>query len=145
MGLFFLPWLTCMKCVKKIALSWRICSYVSFGTTNMEHWREYYRNFRTFTRTADYPQRSIFVVKGKNVQQITCTPKPKKIMLLYYGNKNSQTWSDEYSMGLNPVEAPKTFFGLNCDCLIANTTAMMTPSFHSMFLFTKQKIDRIFC
>ena len=30
-----------------------------------------YRNFWTFTRTADYPQRSIFVVRGKNVQQIT--------------------------------------------------------------------------
>ena len=32
-------------------------------------------------------------------------------------DKNSQTWSDESSMDLNPVEAPKTFFGLNCDCL----------------------------
>ena len=32
-----------------------------------------YRNFRTFTRTADYPQRSIFVVRGKKVQQITRT------------------------------------------------------------------------
>ena len=76
-----------------------------------------YRNFRTFTRTADYSQRSIFVVRRKNIQPITRTPKPKKIMLLYYGDKNSQTWSDEYSMGLNPVEAPKTFFALNCDCL----------------------------
>ena len=32
-----------------------------------------YRNFRTFTRTADYPQRSIFAVRRKNVQQITRT------------------------------------------------------------------------
>ena len=32
-----------------------------------------YRNFRTFTRTADYPQRSIFVIRRKNVQQITRT------------------------------------------------------------------------
>ena len=32
-----------------------------------------YRNFRTITRTADYPQRSIFVTRGKNVQQITRT------------------------------------------------------------------------
>ena len=32
-----------------------------------------YCNFRTFTRTADYPQRSIFVVRGKKVQQITRT------------------------------------------------------------------------
>ena len=48
---------------------------------------------------------------------VTRTPKPKKIMLLYYRDKNSQTWSNEYCMGLNPVEAPKTFFGLNCDCL----------------------------
>ena len=32
-----------------------------------------YRNFRTFTRTAGYPQRSIFVVRVKNVQQITHT------------------------------------------------------------------------
>ena len=32
-----------------------------------------YCNFRTFTRTADYPQRSIFVVRGKNAQQITRT------------------------------------------------------------------------
>ena len=24
------------------------------------------------------------------------------------------------AMGLNPVEAPKTFFGLNCDCLNGN-------------------------
>ena len=48
---------------------------------------------------------------------ITHTPKPKKIMLLYYRDKNLQTWSDEYSMGLNPVEAMKTIFGLNYDCL----------------------------
>ena len=34
---------------------------------------EYYRNFRTFTCTADYPQRSIFVLRGKKVQQITRT------------------------------------------------------------------------
>ena len=71
----------------------------------------YYRNFRTFTRTADYPQRSIFVVRGKKVQQITRTPKQKKILLLYYRDKNSQTWSDEYSV----------------------------------LLFTKRKIDNIFC
>ena len=32
-----------------------------------------YRNFRPITRTADYPQRSIFVVRGKKVQQITRT------------------------------------------------------------------------
>ena len=32
-----------------------------------------YRNFQTFTRTADYPQRSIFVVRGKKVQRITRT------------------------------------------------------------------------
>ena len=32
-----------------------------------------YRNFRTFTRMADYPQRSIFVIRGKKVQQITRT------------------------------------------------------------------------
>ena len=32
-----------------------------------------YRSFRTFTRTADYPQRSIFAVRGKKVQQITRT------------------------------------------------------------------------
>ena len=36
-------------------------------------WFIMYRNFRTFTCTADYPQRSIFVVRGKNVQQITRT------------------------------------------------------------------------
>ena len=33
----------------------------------------YYRYFRTFTRTADYRQWSIFVVRGKKVQQITRT------------------------------------------------------------------------
>ena len=32
-----------------------------------------YHNFQTFTRMADYPQWSIFVVRGKNVQQITRT------------------------------------------------------------------------
>ena len=32
-----------------------------------------YRNFRTIIRTADYPQRSIFVTRGKNVQHITRT------------------------------------------------------------------------
>ena len=32
-----------------------------------------YRNFRPFTRRADYPQRSIFVVIGKKIQLITCT------------------------------------------------------------------------
>ena len=32
-----------------------------------------YRNFRTFTRMANYPQRSIFVIRGKKVQQITRT------------------------------------------------------------------------
>ena len=32
-----------------------------------------YRNFRPFTRTADYPQRSIFIIRGKKVQQITRT------------------------------------------------------------------------
>ena len=32
-----------------------------------------YHNFWTFTCTADYPQRSIFVVRGKKVQQITRT------------------------------------------------------------------------
>ena len=42
---------------------------------------------------------------------ITRTPKQKKIMLLYYQDKNSQTWSDEYSL----------------------------------LLFTKRKIDNIFC
>ena len=42
---------------------------------------------------------------------LTPIPKPEKIMLPYYRDENSQTWSDEYSM----------------------------------FLFTKQKIDRIFC
>ena len=42
---------------------------------------------------------------------ITRTPKQKKIMLLYYRDKNSQTWRDEYSV----------------------------------LLFTKRKIDNIFC
>ena len=30
-----------------------------------------YRNFRPSTRTAHYPRRSIFAIKGKNFQQIT--------------------------------------------------------------------------
>ena len=50
-----------------------------------------YRNFRPITRTADYPQRSIFVVRGKKVQQITRTPKQKKIMLLYYRKLGAMT------------------------------------------------------
>ena len=33
------------------------------------------------------------------------------------------------AMGSNPVEAPKTFIGLSCDCL--NATAMITSSFQS--------------
>ena len=32
-----------------------------------------YRNFRPITRAAHYPHRSIFAIKGKNCQQITCT------------------------------------------------------------------------
>ena len=65
----------------------------------------------------------LFCRKGKKCSTdyphwpITRTPKPKKIMLQCYRDKNSQIWSDEYSIGLNPVKAPKTFFGLNCDCL----------------------------
>ena len=65
------------------------------------------------------PAAVYFCPKGKKCPTdyphwpITRTPKPKKIMLLYYRDKNSQTWSDENSMGSNPVEAPKTLFGFN--------------------------------
>ena len=47
-------------------------------------------NFRPFPRRADHPRRSIFVIRGKKVQQITRTPKPEKIMLLYYRDNNLQ-------------------------------------------------------
>ena len=88
--------------------------YLSDLKTEVMTRNDMYRNFRPFTRTADYPQRSIFVTRGKKVQQITRTgrlPAPQnKTMLLCYRDKHSRTWSDEYSV----------------------------------LLFTKQKIDRIF-
>ena len=33
----------------------------------------YYRNFRSFTRTADYPHRPIIAYGEKKSQRITCT------------------------------------------------------------------------
>ena len=71
-----------------------------------------YRNFRPITRTADYPQRSIFVVRGKKVQQITRT-------------------------GLLPAPQNKR---KSCYCI----TGIRTHK-HSVLLFTKRKIDNIFC
>ena len=35
--------------------------------------QRHYRNFRPFTRTAHYPHRLIFAIKGKSFQQITRT------------------------------------------------------------------------
>ena len=37
-----------------------------------------YCNFRPFTRTAHYPHRSIFAIKGKSFQQITRTENKRK-------------------------------------------------------------------
>ena len=46
---------------------------LSVNTITKNCFKNKYRNFRPITRTADYPQRSIFVVRGKKVQQITRT------------------------------------------------------------------------
>ena len=41
-----------------------------------DQYRSYYRNFRTFTRTEDYPQWSIFLVRGKKFNRL---PTPQNL------------------------------------------------------------------
>ena len=48
-------------------------------------------------------------------------------------------------MDLDPVEAPKTFFGLNCDRLTFNDAALNTLFNHFWFVLLKQHKINIQC
>ena len=67
-------WQNCVCFVDFLPLR-KLCAGFDISTSPVA-WG--YRNFRPFTRTAHYPHRSIFAIKGKSFQQITRTENKRK-------------------------------------------------------------------
>ena len=111
--------------------------------------QEHYRNFRPYTRTADYPQWSIFVITGKKVRQITRTgllPAPQNKRKSCYRIIGMRT----HKLGAMSIPCfcykaeDQSHFLLRV-ILAVNNAALNTPLSHFWFVLLKRRKINIQC